>query len=112
MPYLFSYGTLQKEKVQLETFGRLLEGNSEVLSNYKLNQVEITDPEVLRKSEEKFHPIIEFSGDPSDKVSGTLFEITMEELKHADDYEVDDYQRIEVTFDSGRKGYIYVRKSN
>ncbi|HAO29187.1 MAG TPA: UDP-N-acetylmuramate--alanine ligase, partial [Chryseobacterium indologenes] len=31
MPYLFSYGTLQKEQVQLETFGRILQGEKDTL---------------------------------------------------------------------------------
>jgi hypothetical protein len=62
MPNLFSYGTLQKEQVQLETFGRLLQGEKDILSGYKLNMLEITDPEVLRKSGQKYHPILEFSG--------------------------------------------------
>ncbi|WP_412850808.1 hypothetical protein ACL0VS_01630 [Chryseobacterium sp. PMSZPI] len=50
MVYLFSYGTLQKKQVQLETFGRVLQGEKDILSGYKLNMLEITDIEVLRKS--------------------------------------------------------------
>ena len=110
MPYLFSYGTLQKEKVQIETFGRILKGTEEILSNYSLKKVEITDLEVLRKSGEKFHPIVEYSDNENDKIQGTLFEVTDLEIKNADKYEVDDYKRIEVTFESGNKGFIYVKK--
>jgi hypothetical protein len=61
MPYLFSYGTLQKEKVQLETFGRILQGEKDALSGYKIDMLEITDPEVLRTSGEKYHPVLKFS---------------------------------------------------
>lgn len=61
MPYLFSYGTLQKEQVQMETFGRLLNGQRDILTGYRLNMLEVTDPEVLRKSNQKYHPILEFS---------------------------------------------------
>lgn len=111
MPYLFSYGTLQKEKVQLETFGRILKGQKDVLVGYKLDKVEITDAEVLKTSEEKFHPIIEFSGNKTDKVEGTLFEVTDKEILNADEYEVDDYKRIEVMFTSNKKGFIYVKKN-
>jgi len=32
---LFSYGTLQKEKVQMELFGRLLTGSNDVLEGIK-----------------------------------------------------------------------------
>ncbi|KXH84799.1 gamma-glutamylcyclotransferase family protein [Chryseobacterium kwangjuense] len=110
MIYLFSYGTLQKEQVQLETFGRLLEGEKDILTGYILETVEITDPEVLRKSGEKYHPILVFSGNSTDEVEGMLFEVTQEEILQADDYEVDDYKRIETVFKSGKTGFIYVGK--
>lgn len=110
MVHLFSYGTLQKEQVQIETFGRLLEGEKDILTGYAMKMVEITDPEVLRKSNQKYHPILEFSGDSSDKVEGMLFEVTEEEILQADEYEVDDYKRIETSFKSGKKGFIYVGK--
>ncbi|AZB33281.1 gamma-glutamylcyclotransferase family protein [Chryseobacterium bernardetii] len=110
MPYLFSYGTLQKEQVQLETFGRILQGKKDVLSGYELNMLEITDPEVLRKSGQKYHPVLEFSGNADDEIEGVLFEVTEAEILQADEYEVDDYQRIETVFKSGNKGFIYVGK--
>ncbi len=112
MPYLFSYGTLQKEQVQLETFGRILQGEKDSLAEYKLGMVEITDPEVLRKSGQKYHPVLEFSGNSNDEVEGMLFEVTDEEILQADDYEVDDYKRIETVFKSGNRGFIYVSSSS
>ncbi len=110
MPNLFSYGTLQKEQVQMETFGRLLNGEKDTLLGYILKMVEITDPEVLRKSGQQFHPIIEPTGNLNDKVEGMLFEISETEILNADKYEVDDYKRIEVEFQSGKKGFIYIKK--
>ncbi|WP_313375144.1 gamma-glutamylcyclotransferase family protein [Chishuiella sp.] len=110
MNLLFSYGTLQKEKVQLETFGRILEGEKDFLLNYKLDYIEIFDEEVLKKSEQKFHPILTYSGNTNDKVEGVLFQITDEELQQADDYEVDSYKRIKTIFSSGKEGFIYVEK--
>lgn len=110
MPCLFSYGTLQKEQVQMETFGRILIGEQDILTGYRLEMLEITDPEVLRKSSQKFHPVLKFSGNPEDEIKGILFEITEEEILHADEYEVDDYQRIETVFKSGRSGFVYVGK--
>jgi hypothetical protein len=62
MPHLFSYGTLQKEQVQLETFGRILQGDQDILIGYRLKMLEIINSEVLRKSSQKFHPILKFSG--------------------------------------------------
>ena len=54
--YLFSYGTLQLERVQLETFGRLLHGSKDVLPGFKMESVEITDAEVLAKANRPFTP--------------------------------------------------------
>ncbi|MGH1517777.1 gamma-glutamylcyclotransferase family protein [Chryseobacterium sp. JK1] len=110
MPKLFSYGTLQKEQVQLETFGRLLQGENDTLSGYKLDMLEITDTEVLRKSGQQYHPVLIFSGDDKDEVEGKLFEVTEAEILQADEYEVDDYKRIETLFKSGNIGFIYVGK--
>lgn len=110
MPNLFSYGTLQKEQVQIETFGRILHGEKDILTGYKLNMVEITDPEVLRKSNQKYHPILRFSGDDKDEVEGVLFDVLNEEILRADEYEVDDYKRIEKIFKSGKEGFIYVER--
>lgn len=110
MPHLFSYGTLQKEQVQIETFGRILKGEKDILTACKLEMLEIKDPEVLRKSNQKYHPILIFSGNIEDEVEGVLFEVTDKEILQADEYEVDDYKRIEIVFKSGKKGFIYVGK--
>ncbi|WP_395974124.1 gamma-glutamylcyclotransferase family protein [Chryseobacterium cucumeris] len=110
MPNLFSYGTLQKEQVQLETFGRILQGEKDILSGYKLSMLEITDPEVLRRSGQKYHPVLEFSGNNEDEIEGVLFDVTDEEILQADEYEVDDYKRIKTVFKSGKEGFIYVGK--
>ena len=108
MPNLFSYGTLQKEQVQIETFGRILHGEKDILKGFKIEMLEITDHEVLRMSNQKYHPILVFSGNMNDEVEGVLFEVTDEEILQADEYEVDDYKRIEAVFKSGKSGFIYV----
>jgi len=110
MPNLFSYGTLQKEQVQIETFGRILQGEKDILTGFKIGMLKITDPEVLRKSNQIYHPILVFSGNMKDEVEGVLFEVTDEEIIRADKYEVDDYKRIEAVFKSGKSGFIYVGK--
>ena len=53
--YLFSYGTLQKDKVQLDLFGRLLNGTKDILKGYKLFPIEIKDEKFLAKGEENFN---------------------------------------------------------
>jgi len=106
---LFSYGTLQLEQVQCETFGRQLEGNAGALLGFKQTLLEITDPEVLKISGERFHPIVVTSLDPTDTVAGTVFWITPEELAAADNYEVSDYQRVEACLASGGRAWVYVK---
>jgi len=107
--HLFSYGTLQLESVQMSSFGRHLVGRPDLMPGFKKEVVEITDPDVLAKSGEKFHPIVLLSSDPSDWVPGTVFLITEQELAAADAYEVSDYKRIEVVLASGIKAWVYVK---
>ena len=92
--YLFSYGTLQFNEVQLASFGRLLEGEEDFLVGFKNDKIEITDPDVIAKSGERFHPIVTQSDDISDEVKGMVFKITHQELLAADEYEVSDYKRV------------------
>lgn len=106
---LFSYGTLQLEKVQLESFGRKLKGTEETLFGYKLEQLKIKDKTVLEKSEQEFHPIAVPSKDPNDNIKGILFEISNVELKQSDLYEVSDYKRVKSIFASGKHGWVYVK---
>ena len=110
MEWLFSYGTLQQKNVQLKNFGRILDGFKDVLQKYILKEIEITDESVLKISNKRFHPILFFTNNEKDEVRGTVFKITSSELLKADDYEVDDYERIETTLKSGIKSWVYVGK--
>ena len=106
--WLFSYGTLQQEDVQLATFGRLLEGRRDALPSYATSLVEIRDPEVVARSGKTHHPIVRASGNPDDTVEGHVFKITAAELAAADAYEVDDYKRVAVRLKSGLEAFVYV----
>lgn len=108
--YLFSYGTLQFKRVQIETYGRLLKGKKAILKGYKLGLIEIKNTSVIQKSGKKFHPIAIKSNNPNNKIEGMLFEITEKELLKTDTYEVDDYKRVSEDFDLGIKAWIYVKK--
>ena len=106
---LFSYGTLQYERVQIETFGRKLEGKPDTLPAYYLEKIKITDPDVIAKSGEDTHSIIQFSGNPTDQIPGIVFKVTETELLQADKYEVADYKRIQVQLLSGIFAWVYVK---
>lgn len=106
--FLFSYGTLQQQQVQLDTFGRKLAGQADTLVGYQLAQVRITDPAVLASSGQEYHPILRYSGAATDLVKGTVFALSAAELAAADSYEVDDYQRVATTLLSGQTAWVYV----
>jgi len=106
--YLFSYGTLQTEAVQIETFGRILEGKRESLPGYELSMIAIDDPAVVETSGEAHHPIITPTNSASDTVEGTVFKITPQELADADRYEVDAYKRVRVIMSSGQTTWAYI----
>jgi gamma-glutamylcyclotransferase (GGCT)/AIG2-like uncharacterized protein YtfP len=103
---LFSYGTLQKTQVQLKLFGRLLDGERDVLKGYKLSPIEIKDESFLAKGEDKYQLTLIPSKD--DMVEGTVFAISEEELLSADRYEPENYKRIKVALRSGKEAWIYV----
>jgi hypothetical protein len=106
--YLFSYGTLQKSEVQIDVFGRVLKGETDVLVGYTVGLIEITDETFLTKEEEKFQRTLVRSDSRSDSITGTALEITSEELSLADKYEPDNYKRNKVKLESGREAWIYL----
>lgn len=105
--YLFSYGTLQKQSVQLDLFGRMLVASMDSLKGYKVSPVEITDEAFLLKGEGKAQKTLIVSGE-NDIVDGTVLEVTGEELLVADKYEPANYKRIKVILESGRNAWTYV----
>lgn len=111
MNLLFSYGTLQLERVQIETYGRTLRGEEDELPGYRLEQLKIVDENVLKKSDQEFHPIAVPSDDSTDAVKGVIFEISDEELQETDTYEVVDYVRVLETFKSGKKAWVYILRN-
>ena len=107
---LFSYGTLRQEQVQRATFGRLLEGAPDALVGFRQEFIEITDPDVVATSGKRVHTIAVRTQRDEDRVPGTAFLITAEELAAADAYEVDAYVRVEATLASGLRAWVYVKR--
>jgi hypothetical protein len=105
---LFSYGTLQDPKVQLATYGRLIEGEPDALRGYVLVKLVIDDPHVVSLSGKAVHTIARHSGNPEDRILGTVLFLSATELSSSDDYEVEAYTRTEVTLESGRRAFVYV----
>lgn len=108
MPLVFSYGTLQHDEVQVATFGRLLQGQRDELPGFEPSLVRIEAPEILA-SGRTHHANVTFTGRQESRVSGTVYEVTDEELAAADEYErLASYKRIAATLASGKHAWVYV----
>jgi gamma-glutamylcyclotransferase (GGCT)/AIG2-like uncharacterized protein YtfP len=106
---VFSYGTLQRDSVQIDNFGRRLEGRPDALIGYQIVLIPIQDQEVVLATGETNYRNIQFTGAASDVVEGTVFTVTSEELERADQYEADaDYARVMVELRSGVKAWVYL----
>jgi hypothetical protein len=109
--YLFSYGTLRDEDVQLATFGRRLAGEPDALVGYRLRMVRIQDQQFVALSGSEHHRSICPTGVASDVVEGAAFALTRGELRRADAYEPAGYERMPVRLKSGRSAWVYVNTS-
>ncbi|MCX2850238.1 MULTISPECIES: gamma-glutamylcyclotransferase family protein [Curtobacterium] len=105
---VFSYGTLQQPLVQESLFGDHVPTTADSLPGWRLDWVTITDPDVIRTSGSDRHPILR-RGAAGDVVEGVALTLGYEwQLRAVDDYEVADYQRIQVTLASGWTAWVYV----
>jgi len=110
MEYLFSYGTLQSELVQISTFGRKLEGTRDALPGYKIMTITIDDQDFVTTSGTARHRNLKFTGDASDVVEGTVFKMSTDELEQADSYEPEGYARELVQLRSGITAWVYLTR--
>lgn len=110
---LFSYGTLQLEEIQLATFGRTLDTQTDSLGQYVVTMVPIRDESVREQLGLTHYRNISYSGDSLDVVEGSVLTITQAELEQADAYEADaEYERIEVELRSGVKAWVYLQNGS
>jgi gamma-glutamylcyclotransferase (GGCT)/AIG2-like uncharacterized protein YtfP len=109
VPWLFSYGSLQQETVQLATYGHVLRGQQDELIGWRLTSVSVPHWHKAAASGLTHYANVERTPDPGASVAGTVFEITDAELEAADAYERDaEYVRVPVTLASGRSAWVYV----
>src|SRR5216684_293949 len=106
--FLFSYGTLQLEAVQIATFGRQLAGTSDALRGFELVMLKIEDQTVVAISGTAHHTMAKFTGRASDVVQGAVFAVTPDEIENADKYEVAAVKRVSVRLQSGVRAWAYV----
>jgi hypothetical protein len=102
MPWLFSYGTLQQEAVQLSTFGRRLAGHADELVGFEQSRLTF-----VATSGTADHAIVTFNGRADSRVRGMAFELSDRELTQADQYEPAGYTRIATVLASGKQAWVY-----
>src|ERR1044071_1712249 len=107
---LFSYGTLRLKEVQLETFGRKLDGEADALVGYRVVMITIMDEDFVTKSGTADHRSLQFTGDETDIVEGFVFKVTKQELEKADAYEPEGYERVTARLRSGAEAWVFVHK--
>lgn len=107
---LFSYDNLQFGETQLNIFGRKLVGQPDVLPGYRLSELIIRDPHIMRVSGKIIHIMVRYTGQRRNLIKGTLFKVTWPELLAADLYEAEDYKRVSAVLLSGALAWIYVSK--
>ena len=110
MPLLFSYGSLQREHVQLSIFGRRLAGQADELPRFEPVLVTIEAPNGATGGKIQYVNAT-FTGKPGSRVIGMVFDVTDAELSSVDEYEAaDHYHRISVKLASGREAWVYLHQ--
>ncbi len=109
MPLLFSYGTLQRDDIQLSTFGRLLIGRHDELVGYELSLVKIEDAAIAARLGKTHHANVTATASIGSRAAGMAFEVTAAELASCDGYEAEfSYERVVATLASGWETWVYV----
>ncbi len=96
--FLFTYGTLQDERLHHAIFQKTMEGTADKLQGYQISEAKA----------DGIYPMAEHTGNDEDVVEGIVYHIAEEHLKGADEYEGDLYERISVTLVSGKKAWVYI----
>jgi gamma-glutamylcyclotransferase (GGCT)/AIG2-like uncharacterized protein YtfP len=112
VPLLFSYGTLQRSDVQLETFGRRLIGWADEIIGFEQQSFRVDDPAFAAKSGTADHTIVVFDGKADSRVKGTVFAVTDAELAKSDAYEPEGYLRVEAALASGKRAWVYATRDS
>lgn len=107
--WLFSYGTLRQSEVQLALFGRRLIEEADSLTGFRIDTIAIAEPDIVNLSGKAVHLILrrDMGGD-GEPIPGAALAIDADDLAIADDYEGDNYSRVEVVLASGRRAFVYV----
>ena len=105
---LFSYGSLGGGELQLDTFGRVVHTETDVLPGYTTSLSRRPDPRIAERIGPITQRVLRRTGDPRDKVVGTVLRLSEAELDAADELVGPPFRRLPVTLESGRGAWVYV----
>nr|WP_307329089.1 gamma-glutamylcyclotransferase family protein [Microbacterium sp. SORGH_AS_1204] len=105
---LFTYGALQAPDVQLDTFGRLVGGDDDTLSGFRLDDGEGPAERGAATMHGHRRRTLRHTGDPLDRVFGTVLHLSPAELEAADEYLMSGSRRVSVVLVSGVAAWVYV----
>jgi hypothetical protein len=80
----------------------------DALVGYKKERIKIKVEMAVDLSREEEDVVISYSGNDSEVVDDVVLSVT-QELEKADDYETEDYKRINATLRSGKSAWVYVK---
>jgi hypothetical protein len=105
---LFTYGALQTPDVQLDTFGRLIDGEGDALAGFRLDDGEAGDDRGPSSSSVHRRRVLRHTGHPHDRVFGEVLRLSPAELDAADEFVMAGARRISIVLESGLSAWIYV----
>jgi len=105
---LFSYGTLQDDRIQLEIFGRKLSGLKDRLRGFWMGQLQLATGNEPNPDNIQSYPVAIASDQQTDYIEGKVYQLTLEELEQADHYETIAYRRVHVQLESGKFAWVYL----
>jgi gamma-glutamylcyclotransferase (GGCT)/AIG2-like uncharacterized protein YtfP len=109
MPWLFSYGTLQLQAAQRETFGRAPSSQADRLAGYRIVLTRVDNPDFVAETGKALHNTLVPCAGAGCWVDGVALDLSPEELAIADAYERRAaYRRVPVVLMSGRHAWVYV----
>ncbi len=105
---LFTYGALQRPDVQLDTFGRLIPGDEDSLSGFRLDDAETTEGRANPAAAGHRGRVLRHTGAAHDRVFGAVLRLSPDEVDAADEYLMSGARRVSVVLASGLTAWVYV----
>lgn len=107
---LFLYGSWLQSNMQIEVFGRVLQGVDDTLIGYKLEHLKHTVKSTNGNDHETCFSVAIKSTVNSDRLDGKIFEITTEELYLTNKGGLEDCARVTLPLESGIRAWVYLKK--